>query len=93
MDPPSSHYTDGLIIYCRSKALKISWVVELSGYGVITMPVARLCYEYQVVHTIYMILLHVWVLYNGASFYMEVFAKKGLQGPKVPANNNFPKVI
>lgn len=40
--------------------------------------IARLSYEYQVVHTVYIILLYSVAIYNSASFYIDVFAKRGL---------------
>ena len=56
----------------------MSWLLFNILYGIIAVLIARLCFEYQIAHTIYIVLQNVYAIYNGASFYIDVFAKKGL---------------
>ncbi|XP_067936337.1 uncharacterized protein [Watersipora subatra] len=62
----------------KQKKVKLSWLLFNLLYGMISILVARLCYEYQIAHTVYIILLYAIAIYNGASFYIDVFAKRGL---------------
>lgn len=70
-------FTHMSICYSQTK-VKISWVLFNLLYGIVSVLVARLCWEFQIAHTIYVILQNVIAIYNGASFYIDVFAKKGL---------------
>lgn len=48
-------------------------------YGMLSVLGARLFYEYFYAHTAYVVLLYLIAIFNGASFYIDVFAKTGIK--------------
>ena len=65
-------------VYFSQTKVKLSWLLFNSLYGMVAIFGARLCYEYQTVHTLYSISLLTLAIYNGASYYIDVFAERGL---------------
>ena len=60
------------------RKVKALWLTFNVLYGLVSFLGARLAYEYFIAHTLYLTLIVAVAVYNGGSFYIDVFAKRGL---------------
>ena len=62
---------------CVFSGKLISYSSISVSYGFLSLVVLPLFFKFFVCHTIYVAIICVIVVFNGAGYYMEVFAKRG----------------